>query len=288
VTDRVDAAGVRVRGIRWSTAAGMAGVGIVPMVVLGAAVVPAVRFVLQALYGTMGAVVLAPFGLALPGAVGFVLTNVATSGMALSVGRRVGGLLAHQAVSGRLGSHRLTLAAAWIAGAAGAAAFAAAVPWTALPDPSASWPYRVGYVLFGYVLHVAVLAVGPPRGVYRYLAAHPYCRSCWVWMQRETGGGAFAERDARRLFAALAADRFGALRDLPVAQRGRPGRSYTLEWWACPSCHGEAYLSCLPEEGGEAGAAAVSRRVVGPPVRELRSLVAHRHRLQDLQPSRRP
>ena len=161
-----------------------------------------------------------------------------TAVLALAAGRRAGAVLAHQAVSGRLGSDRLMLALAWVAGAAGALAFAAPGPWSSLPGAGASWPYQVGYALIGAVLPLAALVAGPSRGLRRYLAAHPYCHACGAWMERETGGGAFAETDSGRLLAALAADRYGELRDLPPAQRGGPGRSYTLRWWACPDSAG--------------------------------------------------
>jgi hypothetical protein len=190
-------------------------------------------------------------------------------------------------VSGQLGSHRLLVASAGLAGLAGAAAFVAAAPSTTLSTPGSPWPYRVGDALFGYVLYVAALAVGPARGVSRYLRAHPYCRSCLVWLQRETSGEVFAPQDARRLRAALAADAYGELRDLPVEGHGPPGRSYRLQWWDCPSCHREAYLRCLPADGEDTGPAVLSRRVVGQPVDELRSLVAHRHRLRERRPGRR-
>jgi hypothetical protein len=256
----------------------VAAVGLVLMGGLGAVVVPAARLGLWAFYGIVGDVVLAPFGLAPPRAAGFVLAGLLTAVLALAAGRRVGALLAHQAVRGRLGSDRLMTALAWIAGVAGALAFVAAVPGIPLPDADAPWPYRVAYALAGSFLPLAALVAGPPLGLRRYLTAHPYCHACGAWLERETGGGAFTEPDAGHLLAALAADRYGELRDLPLAARGR---SYTLRWWACQNCHEEAFLTCLPEEGGAAGAPVLSRRVVGRPVRELRALVGYRQRLRD-------
>src|SRR5205823_1047083 len=124
----------------------------------------------------------------LPDAIIFVAANVAMAAVALAAGRRIGAVLAYRAVSAQVGSAPLTTVIAWTAGAAGAIAFVAAVPWTTVPEP---WPYQALHALLGYVLHVVALAVGPARGVAKYLRAHPFCRSCWVWMQRETGAGAF-------------------------------------------------------------------------------------------------
>jgi hypothetical protein len=280
----VSDASTPIRRLRWSTAAIVVGGGSVLMIVVGAGIVPYGRFLIRAIYEIVGNIALPPFGLAIPGGVGFVLTNGAILAVALAAGRRIGGVMAHQAVNGRLGSFRLIVASAWIAGAAGAVAFVATVPLTTGSDPGAPWPYQVGYLLVGSLLHVGVLAAGPPRGVYRYLNAHPYCRSCFLWLQRETGGGFFAEHDAGHLLAALAADAYDELRDLPVEERWGPGRSYSLQWWACPSCHREAYLTCLPEDGAGTGPAVLSRRVMGQSVDQLRSLMTHRQVLHDRRP----
>lgn len=119
-------AGAPQGGIRWKTAAKMVALGVAAMIVLGAAVVPYGRFILQAVYGILGQAVLAPFGPALPGAVSDVLTNGAVLAIGLWAGGRVGTILTHQAVGGRLGSERLLTTAVCLAGAAGAAAFAGA------------------------------------------------------------------------------------------------------------------------------------------------------------------
>ena len=269
----------RIAAIRWDAAAKIALLGVALMAVVGAAV-PVGRFALQAVYGVVAQALLLSFDRALPDALIFVLTNVAMAAAALSAGRRVGAVLASQAVSGQVGSASLTVVVAWAAGALGAVAFLAAAggTWTALTGP---WPYQAGNVLFGYLLHIAALVVGPARGVSRYWRAHAYCRACWVWMQRETGGGSFAAQDGPQVLAALSANRFDELRDLPVNERGTPGRSYSLHWWECPSCHAEAYLTCVVEERGQPDVPTLSKQIVGPPVGELRSLVSHRRALSD-------
>ena len=256
-----------------------AGLGIVLMIFVGLIALPFVRFLVDAIYGLFILTVLRPFGLSPPSAVTFVLSNVTTLAAALAAGRRIGALLAFRAVEGQLGSARLLTAVAWLSGAAGALGFAAAVPWGVEPfatQPSTSQSVSVAVA---YLLHAAVLLIGPPRGVRRYLFAHPHCPRCWRWMVRETGGGLFALTDVPRVSAALAAGDFTSLRDLPLADHFLPGAVCSLHWWLCPECRAQAVLTCVAGEPTAGGAPVISAQLAGPSVDALRDLLAHRRAL---------
>jgi len=255
-------------------------VGAILMLALGWVLVPFGRLVLQAAYGILQISVLNPFGISLPPSAAFVLANVTLLVAALAAGRRVGALLAIQSVARQLCSANLTYGIAAVAGLVGAMGFIVAVRWPAL-DPAASPLYSTGHVLLGYLLYVLVLAAGPLRGVSLYFEAHPRCSTCWVWLQRETGGGSFSEDDETQLRTALAAGDFDALRTLQLADPSASTRSYSLRWWECPSCHQQAQLACVPESNGRVGAPVFVGRLPGQRIRDLRALIDHRRALQD-------
>lgn len=264
-------------GTGWSVAAASAALAILPMALVGSLVVPYGRFILHALYGILENLTLRPFGFTPPAVVSFLIVNVALLATSLSAGRRLGALVTHYAVDRQVGSHTLVQAIPWIAGLAGAAAFASSVPWTTASDPTAPWPLHLLYATFGYLLHVAVLLLGPPRGASIYLQTHPYCWRCWAWMQRETGGGSFRCDDRPRVVAALTAGRPADLRDLPLATSDAQGPSCSLQWWQCPSCRDQGVVTCAA--GDPASPPTHSQRIDARGLAEIRDLVSHRREI---------
>ena len=264
--------------IGWSTAVAMIAVGAILMLALGWVLIPLGRVALQVAYGILEIAVLNPWGISLPPPAAFVFANLTLVVTALAASRRAGALLAIQSVERQLGRADLTYGIAAIAGLIGAAGFVVAVPWPAL-DPAAPPLFTTGHVLLGYVLYVLVLAVGPLRGASLYFEAHPRCPTCWVWLQRETGGGSFTEDDQGLLRTALAANDFDALRALPVADPATT--SLSLRWWECPVCHQNAQLTCVPESNSRFGAPIFVGRLSAQRIRDLRALIDDRRALRD-------
>ena len=262
----------------WLSAASTAGIAIVLMVLAGGVLAPYGRLILGGLYGVVERAFLHPFGIAVPGVVTLILVNLAILATSLAAGRRVGAIIAHRAVEGQLGSTRLLSAITWVAGAAGAAAYAASVPWAVVAGSGV--PALAINATFGYLLHLVVLLVGPARGAARYLFTHPCCPRCWVWLELETGGGSFRLTDVPRIEEALAAQDLAALRDLPLADPSLPGASCSLHWWICPRCRARAFVTCSPGDPGDStGAAIHSAHLAGPSVEDVRTLIAHRRAL---------
>ena len=262
---------------RWPVALSAVAIAGTLMVLVASILIPYGRFILHALYGILANLALRPFGLALPAVVTFLVVNVALLATSLAAGRRIGAFITHYAVDRQLGSHAVTRAIPWIAGLAGASAFAATVPWATSSDATAALPLQLTYAAFGYILYLAVLLLGPPWGAGRYLRINPYCPQCWVWMQRETGGGSFLPEDRPTILAALTAGRFAGLRDLPSAAAGTRATFYFLHWWQCPSCHDEGVVACAV--GDADGPPASSQRIDARGLAELRDLITHRRAL---------
>ncbi|HET7770002.1 MAG TPA: hypothetical protein VFN74_14590 [Chloroflexota bacterium] len=265
---------------RPSGAVNTALLAIVLMVLTGGLLVPFGRLFVMAVLGLFETMVLLPLGVDFPAIAPFVLANLVILATAFAAGRRTGAILAFRSVEQQLGSHRLLYALIALSGIAGVATFAAVNPWAT--PASLSLPLQAAYAIFGYLLYLPVLFAGPSYGARRYLHSHPYCPTCWVWLEPETAAGSFLLTDVPRVTSALSSNDLAALRDLPLADPDLPRAGCSLQWSSCPSCRTYALVDCVP--GDPASPAILTTALHGPSVDALRSLISHRRALADPRP----